>query len=280
MKNTRHFLVFAATLGLLLGAITPGVMAQPAQPLPSGDDEEPTAREWMTGQLQPSVECSDFMTKSEDLGDMEALFYGDKDSPIGFDAGKARGLGFSEESIALAKELAAYTHALVFADTVPEQPPPWVKYYFDCATKYHKERERDANQEGDNQVAGWCSEWLTDAACTCGHWGYPRPYDNGSWQTRTPEAGQSPADALRARGYHETSEIMGGGWTRPQTYEPNTCGSNTFRDHGQIQGSNYSVQEYEGVTPPGEPNPEVHKSGPWPYVTWPAYVYWWHETRN
>ncbi len=43
MKDMRHFLIFAAMLGLLLGSITPGVMAQSAQP--PVDGEGPPTRE-------------------------------------------------------------------------------------------------------------------------------------------------------------------------------------------------------------------------------------------
>ena len=72
------------------------------------------------------------------------------------------------------------------------------------------------------------------------------------------------------------------GWSRKKTYNPYHCGYGTFRDQAGIGNRNTIYeQNYDGkITPAGEPNPEVWKSGPWPYAEWPTYVYWWHEIAN
>ena len=97
----------------------------------------------------------------------------------------------------------------------------------------------------------------------------------------TTHSSSNPRATLRAAGYHYTpppfARYKNKDYTRPQTYQPSLCGRKTFRDHAIIEGAGrYRTQEYTGWTPPGEPNPEVHRSGPWPYLTWPAYVAWWH----
>lgn len=100
-----------------------------------------------------------------------------------------------------------------------------------------------------------------------------------------------PAATLSSWGYHRTPGFAGGGWTRPQTYNPARCGISTYRDHafvglrftsciGTACEFRWPIREQNYVAAPyGEPNPEVWRSGPWPYATWPAYVYWWHATR-
>ena len=87
-----------------------------------------------------------------------------------------------------------------------------------------------------------------------------------------------PKAELLAKGYHHSGFFMENDWTRSQTWWAWPCGLWTFRDHGTIiDGTTYKEQRYVGWSPPGEPNPEVYLSGPWPYWDWPAYVYWWHE---
>ena len=99
-----------------------------------------------------------------------------------------------------------------------------------------------------------------------------------------------------SQGFHNTPGRAGGGMTRPQTFSPFFCGSRTFRDHafpdliqertcfgpGGTEPCEWRarlyVQDYTSA-PYGEPNPEVWRSGPWPYPEWPAYVSWWHRTR-
>lgn len=105
----------------------------------------------------------------------------------------------------------------------------------------------------------------------------------------------NPEAYLRNLGYHQTdSRLFGPGWTRPQTYKWAICGFSTFRDHGGIgacgtkqdASTNYELvracQVYEQVyhgDPGGEPNPEVYRSGPWPYALWPVYVRAWHRSH-
>lgn len=110
----------------------------------------------------------------------------------------------------------------------------------------------------------------------CGYYPNPKPSTNGPWTTH--QNISDPAATLRNWGYHETwpPDYTGGGWTRPQTYQPLLCGWSTYRDHAFIAGAT-TIREQNYTGSPGEePNPEVYRSGPWPYPDWPAYVYWWH----
>lgn len=126
----------------------------------------------------------------------------------------------------------------------------------------------------------------------CGFFGNDRP--RRAAQRFTEFNVQDPEGRLRSLGYHKTrNRFFGGGWTRPQTYLSVLCGFNTFRDHSNIVSCgthNYgdgtgthrvcdiSRQEYDKAKPPyGEPNPEFYRSGPWPYLAWPAYVAIWHR---
>jgi hypothetical protein len=106
---------------------------------------------------------------------------------------------------------------------------------------------------------------------------------------------QAGADAnarawARSQGFHDTPGFAGGGMTRSQSYS--FCGWGTYRDHAwpditQLRTGNappYTyqarllIQDYTSA-PYGEPNPEVWRTGPWPYGEWPVYVNWWHRTR-
>lgn len=127
-------------------------------------------------------------------------------------------------------------------------------------------------------------------AAICGYYWNPVPNTAAPWLDRGYFS--DPSATLTSWGYHSTPGFAGGGWTRPQTYNRalgesaadlpalfGWCGWNTFRDHAYIRDTSYIMeQDYTGAIP-GEPNPEVYASGPWPYLDWPAYVYWWHQTH-
>jgi hypothetical protein len=126
----------------------------------------------------------------------------------------------------------------------------------------------------------------------CGFFGNDRPRRAAKRFTELNV--KSPESYLRSLGYHKTpNRLFGGGWTRPQTYLPFYCGISTFRDHSNIvfcgthnfgdgtgthRVCDISRQEYSAA-PYGEPNPEVYRSGPWPYAVWPAYVFLWHRSH-
>jgi hypothetical protein len=115
----------------------------------------------------------------------------------------------------------------------------------------------------------------------CGVYWRPRPSKAVDWVVNIPS--QSPEADLINMGFHAPpSWLQQSGWTRARTYWPNICGFQTFRDNASISVANaYNLQDYSNatVTPKGEPNPEFWRSGPWPYPTWPVYVYWWHRTH-
>jgi len=228
---------------------------------------------------------SNFASLAQDLLKMESLFSGGNGDLVTFDSLTAQQLGFSEESIGLAEELAAHTNDLILAAREAQESAqaasidslsvettdyPRLQSFFVAATEYSR-----SISENEVEAAGWCNAWLTDAACSCGHWWYPRPSRAAPWRNWT---SSNPANTLRSWGYHETPGWAGGGWTRAQTYYSSRCGNNTFRDHAYTTGSTtFREQNYSGFTPRGEPNPEFWNGGPWPYAAWPSYVQWWHS---
>lgn len=234
----------------------------------------------------------DLAQVSHDLQVVGDLFGGGAGKPVTFDAAAAAQRGLSPESIELAAELAAYTNALMAgtgpagaqADVVdvskarvdPQQFPR-VAQLFDEAT-YHsnllpiddKEQEQPAVPEGVH-APSFIYEY------NCGSFRWPRPGRSAPWRSY---AGPyvNPGRTLESWGYHSTPVSAGGGYTRPQTYLPWLCGWSTFRDHAYtVGGRAIREQTYEGWAPRGEPNPEIWRVGPWPYLTWPVYVNWWHS---
>jgi hypothetical protein len=221
---------------------------------------------------------------SRDLIAMKDLFAGGSGKPVTFDSKAAQEQGFAADSIGLAEELTAFSNQL--ADTAAALHTvdvslirvelvryPRVASYFDQGTKYHKTTSARSAQldEPDPQFV-WAEYW-------CGSVWRPRPAKPGApWRTHTNIS--NPTATLRGWGYHPTPTLAGGGWTRPQSWSWAVCKFNTYRDHAYQSGpTSIREQLYAGFTPRGEPNPEVYWPGafPWPYPTWPAYVYWWHQ---
>lgn len=233
-----------------------------------------------------------FTSVSTDLQAMGDLFGGGGGKPVTFDAAAAAQRGLSKESIELAAELAAFTNALMAGTgaataaapsvdvtqvNVDLQQFPRVAEFFDEATNHSNQLPVDPKDDEQPQVpegvqpASFLSEYY------CGAFWRPRPSTGAPWKRWYSPSGNA-AGSLSAWGYHTTPDWAGGGWTRPQTYTPWLCGWGTFRDHAYIIDRwNFREQYYGGWTPPGEPNPEVWRVGPWPYLTWPAYVRWWHS---
>ena len=117
-----------------------------------------------------------------------------------------------------------------------------------------------------------------DPYAQCGSYSNPLP---NRAQTHVPFTSNDPAATLQSWGYHDDPLAIriGAGWTRAHTYQWWICGWDTFRDNANPTGpTTFWEQNYSGWTPPGEPNPEFWRSGPWPYLEWPIYVNWWHAT--
>ena len=140
-------------------------------------------------------------------------------------------------------------------------------------------------EEDTAEVFSSCMEELNNqAACTCGIWGYPKPSSAANWS----DIMQKPSahDYLLGEGFHRTYWPFAASsdtheYTKPHSYQSHLCGNGTFRDHALVDNiTDYRIQLYTGWTPPGEPNPEVHETGPWPYIFWPAYVLWWRITHT
>lgn len=202
-----------------------------------------------------------------------------KGEPVKFDAESARKEKFSEETIKLATELAAFTNDLMMNVSeeqpgIPDGPADLSKYpalaaYFDAATK--KAKQPSAQASGTMKPNAQAIQWVV-----CGWYGNPKPASAAPWVNFS---SSNPEATLKSWGYHNTWNLAGGGYTRPQSWSWWYCGLGTYRDHALITGpTTFREQNYDGWSPRGEPNPEVYASGPWPYGDWPAYVYWWHQT--
>jgi hypothetical protein len=233
-----------------------------------------------------------FETSSMDLMRMDKFFSGGNGKPVIFDAQAASAAGFSSESISLAQEMARFTNDLMAtsksdasksdAMNIPsaqvESKYPRLGAFFNSASASAKQQSSSkdvAAPDKDGMSPNFGDNFAT--YYYCGSFVWPRPSSAAPWKTYN---SSNPAATLRSWGYHETPSSAGGGWTRDQTYSWSLCGFNTYRDQALINSGNKSFREqnYAGYTPRGEPNPELWRVGPWPYVTWPAYAYWWHRT--
>ncbi|MDP9190491.1 MAG: hypothetical protein M3P06_02160 [Acidobacteriota bacterium] len=267
----------------MLQPITPDLPIEAANPSDGLSEGEAT---------RVAEEPLDFVLASDALTSVEDLFSGGASAgPVVFDVEGAKLRGTDAATIELASELAAYTNDLVRAadafangkgpnpmNVAPTEEHMMVRRFFRAATAFHI-KEAAYGREGSTggiQTDGWCKSYLTDAACTCGHWSYPQPSKGAPWKEST---SKNPSATLKSWGYHQTPGIAAIGWTRAQTYYPSRCGSGTFRDHAYIKtdGKTIREQNYAGWTPRGEPNPEFWTSWKWPYPAWPTYVQWWHS---
>jgi hypothetical protein len=248
----------------------------------------------MLGSAAPSAAGSADQTKSAarfeaqmaEQGTAEAFFGGGGGEPVTFDVEAARERGISSEGIALAEELAAYTNDLVsamaaagIADVtqvkVEVEQYPRVLSYMNDATRYIGAIEEQAGRT--DLALPICTVFPRSPACICGQIGNPRP-------PRAVQAQQvwsaNPTLLLSSLGYHPTRGYASPtpSWSRWQTWRADKCRNNAFRDHAWAPHRNYHLeQNYWGISPRGEPNPEVLNYSPWPYPAWPAYVRWWHD---
>lgn len=215
---------------------------------------------------------------------------GDYESGVTFDAEMARRYGFSERVIKLGEQVAAATNDLIVQARAMQEvgKQAQVTEFAIDAERYPELQRFWAEAARFTQV----NVSITDQSdifveevkplgvpgishIVCGYYSNPKPSTNGPWTTHRNIS--NPEATLRSWGYHPTPGLVGGGWTRPQTYQPLFCGWNTFRDHAYISAPwTIREQNYTGE-PGGEPNPEIYLSGPWPYPDWPLYVIWWHR---
>lgn len=234
-----------------------------------------------------------FFKVAQDLVRMDSFFARNKQGDVTFDVSGAKKRGFSRESISFARETAQLTNELIGMTNRRDSSVniakveidfnkfPRMKRFFQAATKFHLLHTGDAYLQdmANAESLIWTAVSACDlsAYCKCGSYVWPRP---SKAATAKKFNSSNPASTLKSWGYHETPSSAGGGWTRAQTWGAPMCGWNTYRDHAWPSGDNKAVyeQNYSGWSPRGEPNPEVWRSGPWPYNTWPAYVYWWHRT--
>lgn len=213
----------------------------------------------------------------------------------------------SPATVALAVEIVAFQNAMVMhahyatkQDIDPkdkerllnEHPKPDVGDYgkiesfFAKATKNAKQQSNGKTESSGGTGIGTVRIGKKVLAAVgwpiygpCGGFGTPIPDVSYSWEYR------NTGDAVTYfinNGYHVTASYVHNSrsdrkdYTKGRKYrsEYGTCSSPRFRDHGvdHLGSDTYQVQIG------GEPNPEIH-TYVWPYLTWPAYVAWWHETR-
>ena len=204
----------------------------------------------------------------------EGVFEQASERQIQFDADQARSLNIPEEHIVLASEITNFTNDILsyyYDDDGTGEPidlydyadiyPHMMDYFI-----YIQDNPAPSQELQRPPVVGMLN---------CGAWWDPRP--NGAVGYVAVPSADPEADLL-ALGFHKTPQIAGGGFTRPQTFRWWACGFGTYRDHAYTFPTKYEIQDYAGINPRGEPNPEVWRTGPWPYEVWPAYVAWWHAT--
>lgn len=235
-----------------------------------------------------------------DLAQMKGFFRGGKTGknkmsfePVTFNSKAAKAAGFSKESISLAEEIAGFSNHIVdnqqqslrsspsgfssesFANVTTFDYPK-MERFFELAKDESLSTDIIDEEPKVAEMNGWlCS---LSPQCTCGSYGNPRPSRS---KDRVFFEVSNAEETLRTWGYHPPFALEGEGWTRPRTYKWLLCGFETFRDNAYpVSTTELWEQNYAGWEPNGEPNPEVYRSGPWPYPDWPAYVFWWHQIYN
>ena len=120
-------LVRLLTLAILMAGCTPSTTFPLLIPTPMPPDED----------------CINFKERSLDLSKMDGLFMSGTEDKIIFDEDGAREYGFSEKSIILARESAAYSEAWLNTRPGDEAPvvPPHVQWFWDCASGHQKKKE-------------------------------------------------------------------------------------------------------------------------------------------
>jgi hypothetical protein len=252
---------------------------------------------------QPDDPDKTFITLAQELDRLQILFDGGDGQPLTFDSESARRQGFSTKSINLAEQIVAFTNRLqeiareseAGGDAVDQidapkeragvmmqraaaelEEFPALTSFFASASQHQYDvatSEQGGVKKSDRESLAFTFE---TPATVCGGFLTPRPTRAAPWVSMS---NNNPSATLYQWGYHPAPNYAGGGWTRPQTYRPDICKRNSFRDHALIPSSKaIREQKYTGWSPNGEPNPEV-SSYSWPYPAWPAYVYWWHQTH-
>jgi hypothetical protein len=228
------------------------------------------------------------------------LLSGGSGQPVTFDEAGARAQGFSPAAIALGAQSAAHSNEIVAALVAAERAgaaagagaedgvggtapgldarryPALAAFQAAAASRVAGGAAPAPAAEGSPEAEATPQGIPGLSHAVCGYYPNPKPRAAAPWNTYTRT---DPAATLRGLGYHPTPTLIGGGWTRPQTYQPLLCGWGTYRDHALITGPSTLREQNYKSSPGGEPNPEVYRTGPWPYPDWPAYVYWWHRTR-
>lgn len=237
-----------------------------------------------------------FETLSHELNRVEHLFAVASDGQtVVFDTKAAQRLGISDEGIKLAQETAALTNEIVARalsnaratgsrveiTTISIEGINIDMSQYPTLAAYNAEALRRVEAGVDNSSI---AASLNSAQSVCGSKTNPVPSSAAPWVRKGPYNSKSAAETqLKNWGYYRAWWIPGGDWTRDQTYQQSTCKKNTYRDHAisPFQSGTkwyFNEQNYTG-TVPGEPNP-VMSALPtgWPYLTWPDYVLWWHNT--
>jgi hypothetical protein len=244
---------------------------------------------------QEGVSPDRFESLSQEISAMEHLYAVAPDGQtIVFDTDAAQELGFSAESIKLAQETAALTNEIVAkalssaraagtdGTTISVEGISVDMSQYPTLADYNTEAWRRIEAGGVDSSSNATSP--DSPQSVCGSKTNPVPNSAAPWVRKGPYSSQSAAETqLRNWGYYRAGWIPGGDWTRNQTYQQATCKKDTYRDHAGIPFKSgtkwyFNEQNYTG-TVPGEPNPVLSALPTnWPYLTWPDYVLWWHNT--
>ena len=126
-RSQMKYPVGLLVLALLMSACSPGATFPRLIPTP----------------LPPDEDCSNYLERAVDLSQMDELFMSGTDTEILFDEDGAREHGFSEKSIALAREMAALSEE--WLNTRPGDDAPvvtaHVQWFYDCATENQRNSE-------------------------------------------------------------------------------------------------------------------------------------------
>jgi hypothetical protein len=236
------------------------------------------------GTSQAAAQWSRFESISRDLQRLQAVGLiaagASSHDPVTFDEAAARKAGYAETTLQLAQELVALTNDVIAngnAAVIDAKAPASTadQDYAALISYFSEAKQYSSSTHPRVQFLAAYNEAI------CGAFWNPLPSHAAAWVTFNNIA--NPDATLRSWGYHPTAGYAHGegvnDWTRPQTYASWACYWGSFRDQAIITGAHsLREQKYWGWTPNGEPNPEI-SNYLWPYPTWPAYVYWWHQTH-
>ena len=240
-----------------------------------------------------------FVEVSNELDSVMDLFKGDQNTTISFDKFEAKSRNISNDTIKIAiglvnisNELISQKSSIIQNDikkSLKINKSSYVdnnllNWFFNESKKIKEVSYKNNNSSSIKRLNKISINF--DATRICGAFWNPVPNIGGKWRDLYKSKKSSDINKfekkLFAKGYHSTSSIYGGGYTKPVNYNSWICGNGSFRHHAYIYYNKKTKefitreQSYSESYVGGEPNPEIFTYS-WPYAIWPAYVKWWHD---